>query len=195
VNLIQDQLRAIIVECLRKDRPYRHGQSSFSVSQLLGEVAAIAKDRQLKYTESLPAWKDNAGRAELHANLRGPVWDIVWDLIVEGILRPGDPYGEEFGLPLIHVTAYGKGHIHLGHFPLDGANDRCHELTTAPGPILPTGGIAFHVMLFLTFRSSRRGVRHLCAQRICRFLLGSWTPKHTTATSFWAGVGTPPHQL
>ena len=30
------------------------------------------------------------------------------------------------------------------------------ELTTAPGPILLTGGIASYVMLFLTSRSSRR---------------------------------------
>ena len=31
---------------------------------------------------------------------------------------------------------------------------------------------------------ARGGVRHLCAQRICRFFLGSPTPKRATATSF-----------
>lgn len=108
MNLIKDQLRSIIVECLRKERPYRRSEPPFSVNQLFAEVAAIARTRQLNYTESLPAWNDNAGRAELHANLRGPVWDIVWDLVVEGILRPGDEHGDEFGLPNIHVTAYGK---------------------------------------------------------------------------------------
>lgn len=108
MNLIQDQLRSIVVECLRKSRPYSSSEQPFSVNRLFDEVAAIARTRQLKYNNSLPAWQDNAGRAELHANLRGPVWDIVWDLIVEGILRPGNDYGDPFELPNIHVTAYGK---------------------------------------------------------------------------------------
>jgi len=119
VNLIQDQLRPIIIECLRTDRPYRPSEPPFSVNQLFEEIAAFARSRQLRYTESLRAWHDNAGRAELHANLRGPVWDIVWDLIVEGILRPGDPYRANFELPLIHVTAYGKEALRGSVTPYD----------------------------------------------------------------------------
>jgi hypothetical protein len=38
--------------------------------------------------------------------LKAPVWDVVWDLIIEGILRPG--YAITLELPYIHVTEFGK---------------------------------------------------------------------------------------
>jgi hypothetical protein len=106
--LTHADLRSIIVECLRRDRPFDPSSSPFRVQFLWAEVAAIAKARDLKVdSNGNKAWLENRhGPPELHPNLRGPVWSIVWDLIVEGLLRPGDK--SEFDLPHIHVTEHGK---------------------------------------------------------------------------------------
>ncbi len=104
-----EQLRSIVIECLQRDRPYEPNRAPFDVGHLFYEIAEIAKQRGLKATAATNAWLDNPNIPELYPNLKGPVWAIVWDLIIEGIVRPGDGApSRQFSLPYIHVTEYGK---------------------------------------------------------------------------------------
>lgn len=107
-DLIQNQLRSIVIECLQKERPYDPKSDPFRVEHLLREVAEIAKARALKVTSTVNAWHDSGGLPELHANVRAPVWDIVWDLVIEGIVRPGTAKGDQNQFPYLHITEYGK---------------------------------------------------------------------------------------
>jgi hypothetical protein len=100
-------LRFVIVECLGKDRP-RFGGSPFRVEHIFHEVAEIARARGLEVRAGMNAWNMNHDVPELHGNLRTPVWTIVWDLIIEGVLRPGAENGEPFDLPFIHLTEHGR---------------------------------------------------------------------------------------
>jgi len=106
--LTKSDMRSVIIEILARDRPYDPGQSPFQLNHLCVEVAIVAKQRALKHTESNNAWLDNRyGNPELHPNVTPWVWSIVWDLIIEGILRPGTGKSE-YNLPYIHVTDFGK---------------------------------------------------------------------------------------
>ena len=40
--------------------------------------------------------------------------DIIWDFIIEGIVRPGPLDGSDQGLPHFHVTEYGREKIKGG---------------------------------------------------------------------------------
>src|SRR5262249_39017414 len=51
--------------------------------------------------------------------LKAVVSNIVWDLIVEGALRPGVGDGDHEGFPFIHVTEFGKERIADPASPLD----------------------------------------------------------------------------
>ena len=101
-------IRSVIIEILRKDRPYNPSQPPFQVGTVFDEFARVAKSRSLKFNESLDAWLGD--KPEIRPQLQGPVWEIVWDLIVEGVLRPGDGKSNH-ELPLIYVTEYGKAAI------------------------------------------------------------------------------------
>ena len=79
-NLIADQLRPAVFECLKKDRPYGENPLSFDI--LFGDVARLAKARDLHLDNNIKAWQDNHhGGVELHPSLRLPVSDLVWDLV------------------------------------------------------------------------------------------------------------------
>jgi hypothetical protein len=43
----------------------------------------------------------------------GRACEVVWDLIIEGIVRPG-PLNSDQGLPCFHVTDYGRARIEEG---------------------------------------------------------------------------------
>jgi hypothetical protein len=103
--LTKADVRAIIIEILRKDRPYNSSQPPFQIAVIFDEFARIARSRGLKFNESLDAWLGD--RPEIRPQLHGTVWDIVWDLIVEGIVRPGDAKSDH-ELPRLYVTEYGK---------------------------------------------------------------------------------------
>ena len=104
-----DKLRSVIIECLRKGQPeFGNHARPLQVNYLFQEVAEIARARSLEYQPGMPAWKMNYDRPEIHANLRSLIWSIVWDLIIEGVLRPGVELGGEFELPHIHLTEHGK---------------------------------------------------------------------------------------
>ena len=103
-------VRSLVVECLTKEPARGCPRSTLTVQGLFAKIAEIAKTRDLKLdvSPSPPAaWLMNYDVPELHPNLRAPVWSIVWDLIIEGILRPGNGTGEPFELPHIHITEYG----------------------------------------------------------------------------------------
>jgi hypothetical protein len=120
--LDHDKLRAVIIECLRKERSQFGGSvQQLQVSHLFQEVAEIARERGLEYSLGINAWKLNHDRAEVHPNLRSPIWSIVWDLIIEGVLRPGVELGDTFELPYIHLTKHGKKVIAGAVTPYDPA--------------------------------------------------------------------------
>jgi hypothetical protein len=100
-----EELRSVIIECLQKSRPYDPSAALFRREFLFSEIA----------------WLDNRhGPPELFPRLKGPASDIVWDLIIEGILRPGTgPSGTEFDLPYIHVTEFGKAALQGNVTPYD----------------------------------------------------------------------------
>ncbi len=106
--LDHDNLRSVVVECLRKERPQFGVRDPFRVEHLFREVAEVAHTRGLEVRAGMNAWNMHHDIPELHANLRAPIWSIVWDLIVEGVLRPGAANSEPFDLPYIHVTEHGK---------------------------------------------------------------------------------------
>lgn len=137
-DLIQNQLRSIVVECLQKNRPYDPRSDPFRVEHLFTEVAEIAKARSLKVTNSVNAWHDSGRMPELHTNVRGPVWDIVWDLVIEGIVRPGLGNREPYDFPYLHVTEYGKTALQGAITPYDpdGYMKRLAEKVPNADPII-----------------------------------------------------------
>lgn len=103
------ELRALILECLRKDRPQTSGDSPLQMGDLMSELAERAKKHDAKICTGEPAWFDNRNRSVgLHQNLNTAVWNIVWDLIIEGVVRPGNGWNSSFELPFLHVTEFGK---------------------------------------------------------------------------------------
>ncbi|MBI1345876.1 hypothetical protein GC163_06265 [bacterium] len=117
--LNEDILRTVVIEILRKERPQFGGGEPFQVDHLFREVAEIAKQRGLEVSSGMNAWTMKREIPELHANLRAPIWRIVWDLIIEGVIRPGRGTSEPFDLPCIHVTEHGKTAISGSITPYD----------------------------------------------------------------------------
>lgn len=114
------ELRAVVIDCLKKDRSREHSRPPLQVDFLFNEVAEIAKARGLKTIGgSHDAWLGGNDRPELHPNLRAPVASVVWDLIGERILRPGSAAGDTYTLPHIYVTEYGRQAIHDENTPYD----------------------------------------------------------------------------
>jgi len=121
--MTHEELRSVVIECLRKERPYDPHSAPFQVDHLLHEVAEIARKRGLKTIDNChDAWRMNYDTPELHPNLMAPVWDIVWDLIVESVLRPGTGTEQSFSLPEIHITEHGKKVLkdHLSPYDPEG---------------------------------------------------------------------------
>lgn len=50
--LTKADVRAIIIEILRKDRPYDSSQPPFQISTICDEFAKIARSRGLKFNET-----------------------------------------------------------------------------------------------------------------------------------------------
>src|SRR5260370_37060916 len=100
--------RSFVIECLRHTPPPVGTPPPFQLDHLFTEVAKTAKARGLKVAPNINAWLENRyGVPEIHMNLRTPVNEILWDLIIEGIVRPGDGKAE-FNIPYIHGTHHGK---------------------------------------------------------------------------------------
>jgi hypothetical protein len=136
--LLQDQLRSIIIECMAKDRP-EDGRGPLQVTHLAAEVGEIAKARDLRYNETLPGWIEHRnGSVHLRPQLVGTAWDIIWDLIIEGVLRPGVGDDSNVSLPHLHLTPYGKNAVKgvvTPHDP-DGYLRRLNELVPNADPVI-----------------------------------------------------------
>lgn len=114
------ELKAVVIECLKKDLPYDPSRPALQVEHLYGEVAAIAKSRGLKTIgDTHNAWNMNGDRLELHANLREPVAGVVWELIIDRILQPGTSSGDQIKYPYIHITEYGRKALQDEDTPYD----------------------------------------------------------------------------
>jgi hypothetical protein len=94
-----------------------------TVGVLQGEVAVLAHGRGLNtLAGNVPAWHPGRnGEILPHPRLKDWIWDIVWDLIIEGVLRPGrnDGDGNERNLPFIHLTDFGAKRLDDPSTPLD----------------------------------------------------------------------------
>src|SRR5688572_25700765 len=108
MNLTPADVRSLVIECLRKDRPYDPRSAPFRVDNLFAEIAQTAKSRSLKTERGNNAWIDNRySDPNLHPHIQIEVWNVVWDLMIEGVIRPGGDE-REMQLPAIHVTPHGK---------------------------------------------------------------------------------------
>lgn len=111
MDLIQEHLRSLIYECVRKHKPLDHWTDPYTLDKLFLNIAEIAKDRDFRCDKNgNNAWTQDCRdkKLRLHNNLRAPVAGIVWDLICEGVFRPGSITGESLALPTFHVSEYGQ---------------------------------------------------------------------------------------
>jgi len=105
--ITSDILRTVVLEATKQ--PHANGGNPLQVDYLFREVAEIAKRRGLKFSEQHDAWRDNRHNpVSIYPNLKGPIVDVVWDLIVEGVLRPGQGSNGESNFPYVHLTEHGK---------------------------------------------------------------------------------------
>ncbi len=135
--IIDDQdLRSLVLEVLRKKRDYN---VELRLEYIFVEIAEISKSRGLKYTQEINAWSMDNNGAKLHVNLWPRVYDIVWDLIIEGVLRPGNKK-LEFTFPHIHLTEYGETVLKDANTPYDpeGFLQRIREKVPSVDPIVMT---------------------------------------------------------
>ena len=113
---IEIHLRSLVIECLRKKREFG---APLTVDLICDEIGRIAKDRRLKINQE-NSWHEFNGTITLHANLPPKIWDIVWDLIVEGVIRPGTGgVSGNSNLPSIHLTAFGFQALQYPDNPYD----------------------------------------------------------------------------
>jgi hypothetical protein len=110
-EITEEELRSIVIECLRK--PTQPGPPFLSLDTLRADVAQIAMERQLKHKTSSGGLVNAASQFRGHQPvlnevLQGRVWAIIWDMLIEGILRPGAEDRPDWSLPYVYVTAFGK---------------------------------------------------------------------------------------
>lgn len=132
MNLLPPDVRSLVIECLRKERPFNPQALPFRIDALCREVAAIAKTRGLKTARGNHAWIDSRHQdPSLHPHVIVEVHSIIWDLIVEGIVRPG--HGEqELDLPAIHVTEHGMESLKGAITPYDPEGYLTDIITKVP---------------------------------------------------------------
>ncbi len=112
------------------------------IDTLYEDVAQIAKHRDMKHNTGagfVNAWHDGRyGSIHLHDVWKSRVWSIVWDLIIEGVLRPGIENSETWALPNFYVTDFGKQVIREPSTPYDseGYLKRLQERVPKVDPII-----------------------------------------------------------
>lgn len=102
--LDEDMLRSIMLKCLQKRRS---ATEQLRVETIFQEIAGIAEKENYKTENQSDAWIRKRDILGLNDALKAPAWKIVWDLIIEGVLRPGNGQ-QEFELPFIQVTNHGE---------------------------------------------------------------------------------------
>ena len=111
LKLSYEQLRSVMVEMLR-------GAGGGQLNDLNTAVPAVAMKMGLMADPAGPPQNTGGVRMIHHGysgssvTLSGPdygrVRNIFWDLVIEGILRPGLADGMNNDLPFFHVTEWGK---------------------------------------------------------------------------------------
>jgi len=109
--ITSEQMRSVVLDYLSKNED---GQ----LNDLHTEIANLAVERGF---HDAPKADPSGARYGGHApsgyrlSLRdfARAHDIIWDLIIEGIVRPG-PLNSDQGLPFFHVTEYGREKIKGG---------------------------------------------------------------------------------
>ena len=91
-KLSYEALRSFVLEVLAVQRNLQFGTASSTVSDLVSA-------RDIGYDKT-----DSTQRTQLLENVN----EILWDLIIEGVLRPGLGDGMNSDLPFLHVTERGK---------------------------------------------------------------------------------------
>jgi hypothetical protein len=107
LELTTEQLRTVVIETLRK-------MPSPELSQLKSAVASTAAAMGL-YSNPEESVQNNTRVVRhgfqstplLSGNDYGKVLEIIWDLIIEGIIRPGLGDASNHDFPWIHVTEWG----------------------------------------------------------------------------------------
>ena len=93
-------MRSLILDALRRG-------GADQLASLRDAVAEIAKSRGLLSQEGGSSMFRSGG-ATLSGSDYGRVQSIMWDLIIEGVVRPGLNEGVNNNLPFFHITEWGK---------------------------------------------------------------------------------------
>jgi hypothetical protein len=118
VDLSYEQMRSLVIQFLAQ--PNRDPRQ---LNDLYGGVARLAVDQhgivphpegqtgiiQLMYNSGVRLTEKDCGR----------VISIIWDLIIEGVVRPGNENGGDAQFPHFYVTEFGKERIKDSLTPYD----------------------------------------------------------------------------
>jgi len=105
LEISYEQTRALVVEQLRYS-------ASGQITNLYSSIATLAVQKGIapgSYLQSSTRYTNPS--YELAQKYKTWVEDIIWDLIIEGIVRPGLGDGINNGLPWYHISEYGKAVI------------------------------------------------------------------------------------
>lgn len=95
VGITNEEIRALLIETLKLNL-------SENVNQLLTQVFDLAKQKDFNVTDI------NPGTWQYDQKVRGKIQSILWDLTIEGAIRPGSTDGSSNFFPDFHVTEYGN---------------------------------------------------------------------------------------
>lgn len=101
LKLNNDQLRALVLETLKENKKSQFEEFDKSVAD-----KALSKGLLKQDTDSIFAGSSLFTFLVFEDIAR--VRDILWDLIIEGIIRPGFGDGLNNDLPFFHVTEKGE---------------------------------------------------------------------------------------
>lgn len=104
LEISYEQLRSLVLEALHK----KHADQFAGLRET---VAEIARKRGLMGNEQSHSIISSSG---LSGTDFARLQSIMWDLIIEGIVRPGLNEGVNNNLPFFHVTEWGKKAIQDG---------------------------------------------------------------------------------
>jgi hypothetical protein len=99
LDLTNEQMRSLVIETLRSTRIDQ-------LNSLRTDVAATAQRLELGSVQSQLGRGRREDRLTPHDFARAQ--DVMWDLIIEGVVRPGLQDGVNNGLPFFHVTEWGR---------------------------------------------------------------------------------------
>lgn len=118
LDISYEQMRSLVIHVLAQPTP-----SPLQLNDLWGSVAAAVVERH-------GVTPDKEGRSGIIQLMYGGgvrltepdcarVTSIIWDLIIEGVVRPGHAEGGDGQLPFFYVTDFGKERIKDVRTPYD----------------------------------------------------------------------------